>query len=168
MEWQPIPGWPYEVSDTGRVRRTAPGAKTWPGRERKLHKCGNGYPFVTFKVGKRAQPFLVHRLVACAFIGPPPSPKHEVNHINGDKEDNRAENLEWVTSSENKKHAFKNGLRPTAEDHPWSKITPGIVRQIRSIRRHTGLSQERIGDMVGLSQTHVGRILRGDAWGHVQ
>lgn len=68
-----------------------------------------GYPEVSFHINKEKYVLLVHRLVAEAFI-PNPLNKREVNHINGIKSDNRVENLEWVTPSENIRHAYRTGL----------------------------------------------------------
>lgn len=53
----------------------------------------------------------LHQLVALAWIGPKPSPVHQINHKNGQKRDNRAVNLEWVTNRENADHAHRMGLR---------------------------------------------------------
>lgn len=61
-------------------------------------------------------PFSVHRLVAKVFI-PNPDNKPQVNHINGVKNDNRVENLEWVTASENGLHSFKNGFSKITDKH---------------------------------------------------
>lgn len=88
----------YSVSSLGRVKN----AKT--NQILKPCKCENGYLYVSLcKDGKRKS-FAIHRLVARAFI-PNFEEKREVNHLNGDKFDNRVENLEWTTSSENKAHA---------------------------------------------------------------
>ena len=84
------------VSNHGRVR-TANGIIT-EGSERP-----NGYR----QAGINGKTHYVHRLVAQAFLGPPPSEKHtQVNHIDGDPANNRADNLEWVTRSENIRHSF--------------------------------------------------------------
>ena len=74
---------------------------------------------------------LVHVLVAQAFI-PNPEGKKQVNHISGDKSDNRAENLEWLTPSENIAHAFDMGLRKSGCEHSRAKLLPEQIRDIRT------------------------------------
>lgn len=82
----------YSISNFGNVRND----KT--GRILKYYTKPSGYKQV--QLGRKTIPQYVHRLVAIAFI-PNTDNKPQVNHINGDKGDNRAENLEWVTASEN-------------------------------------------------------------------
>lgn len=74
------------------------------------HHKSSSYLQVVFQVNNRRSMPQVHRLIAEAFI---PNPKRlpEVNHIDGDKLNNAIENLEWVTRSENQKHAWKTGLQ---------------------------------------------------------
>lgn len=112
-EWRPIPGWPYEASSSGRIRRSTGGCSTRVGRVLKVsarHRPG-GYPQVRLSRGSRDQSrtFCVHQLVALAFYGPLPDGWH-TNHKDGDKENNRVENLEYVTPAENIRHAIDTGL----------------------------------------------------------
>ena len=73
--------------------------------------------------------YTIHRLVAEAYCDKPEGCE-QVNHINGDKRDNRAENLEWVTASENHKHAWATGLHTTTEAHKESARKAGKSRRL--------------------------------------
>ena len=109
IEWRDVVGFPsYEVSNDGKVR-----GKRY-GIVRKLHDNGYGYYVVSLWKGNTTKRKKVHRLVAEAFI-PRESESLVVNHKNGNKHDNRVENLEWITQKENLRHAFVTGLKPITE-----------------------------------------------------
>jgi hypothetical protein len=72
-------------------------------------RTGLGYEWTRLRQGGKQRSVFVHRLVAEAYV-PNPDNKPQVNHKNGNKLDNRAENLEWVTASENKRHAHASNL----------------------------------------------------------
>jgi hypothetical protein len=73
---------------------------------------GNGYQHVVLRIHNKNVDTYVHRFIAEALL-PNPHNHKEVNHIDGNKSNNDVTNLEWVSSSENKKHAVKTGLRKT-------------------------------------------------------
>ena len=110
-EWRPVvghEGW-YEVSDHGRVRRVRPATATRIGYILNPY-VWHGYRYVRLQQDGVKYVCRVHRLVLAAFCGPCP-PQHEANHKNGNKADNRPDNLEWITRSENMIHAWAIGLQ---------------------------------------------------------
>lgn len=105
--WVEAPGLDgfYEVSNFGNLRRCRDGKNAKIGVNRKFSKSPNGYLCAQVYLGGRVVTAHMHRVVARAFLGKPPPDKPQVNHKNGDKTDNRSENLEWVSQSENMRHA---------------------------------------------------------------
>lgn len=109
--WMPIAGYEdrYEVSNTGKVR-SLNYRMTGKKKELKPITQGKGYHAVGLCKNGKMRWGKVHRLVADAFI-PNPENKREVNHKDGNKKNNHADNLEWATASENQKHAYRIGLK---------------------------------------------------------
>lgn len=117
--WADIPGFEgaYQISNTGIIRSLDRKVNCRFGsyaiKKGKILKPsinGEGYYAVTLSKESKRQVRSIHRLLALAFLSNPKG-KREVNHINGNKHDNRLENLEWVSSSENRKHAWDTGLK---------------------------------------------------------
>lgn len=125
----------------------------------------HGYHTVSLKVAGKFHPYRVHRLVAQAFI-PNPENKPEVNHINGDKTDNRVENLEWATSQENQVHAVAVLGKGFGEDHGMSEITEQTAHRICSMFV-MGYQNKRISELLGVTVRIVSGIRRGITWKHV-
>lgn len=132
-QWRDIEGYEglYQISNYGNVLSVVFGSKNHPrlkqeSRLLRLAASSSGYYHVQLYKNGVPSTRLVHKLVASAFISNPEK-KPEVNHKDGDKSNNRVENLEWVTKSENLKHAALTGLRVspmigmTGERNPFSK-----------------------------------------------
>ena len=157
--WKDIAGYEglYQVSSFGRVK------SLWHGRERirKPHLNHKGYSELNLCKGGNVKGFKVHRLVAEAFI-PNPQNKREVNHINGIKADNRVENLEWVTPSENQLHAYNTGLRKSAEENFHAKLTNEQVAYIRE--NPCGLSNTELAERFGVAQPTICNIQLGKTY----
>ena len=110
--WKDIKGYEgkYQVSNKGNIKSLKQFNKRGVDLIIKLGKNNTGYTIVRLTKNNKLKTPLVHRLVAQAFI-PNPDNKPQVNHKNGNKADNTVENLEWVTRSENQKHAYETGLQ---------------------------------------------------------
>lgn len=134
-EWREVPGWEgfYAVSSLGRVKRLAGSPKCAKDRVLVPVLVRKGYQTVVLtRPNSKPVRKTLHFLVALAFLGERPTDKHEVNHLNGVKTDNRVENLKWVTRSENIKHAFDTGLKPTlcGSNSPSAKLSETQVKEI--------------------------------------
>jgi len=157
----------YYVSRSGVVWSSRSGkfltASPIGGKETKDHLR------VVIRVGKKCRHILVHRLVATEFIGDPPTPGHEVNHRNGNKQDNRVENLEWVTRRENVIHAFRNGLnKPLLGSLQGNaKLKESDIPVIKS-RIKAGDAKAAIARDYGVSPGAIAHIDKGRAWKHVK
>jgi len=158
-EWRTVEKHPHvEVSNLGNVRNL------WRNRviPRRPAQNANGYMTVTIRTGvKRGVRRRIHVLVAEAFIGPK-APGMDVNHIDGDKTNNRIENLEYVTRSENLKHSWRIGtsaytpFQERGERHMRAKVRDADVLDIqqayiagesrRSIAARYGISYYTVWD----------------------
>ena len=128
------------------------------------YKESRGYTQACFsKAGKRKF-FKVHRLVAAVFI-PNPSNKPYVNHKDGNKRNNRVDNLEWCTCSENHKHAYDTGLRTTNANvknksgASKRKISFEEAECIRRLYKTGKYSQAQLGRMFGMFPSNIRNIL---------
>jgi transposase len=119
--------------------------------------------------GVKQKPILVHRLVALTFLGEPPTPDHDVNHLNGNRVDNRPDNLAWATRSENIEHAYKTGLhlRYVGSKSSAAKLTEEQVSEIlqRIAKREY---RQTLADEFSISIKMIDEIVSGAHWKHVQ
>ena len=125
-----------------------------------------GYPIVHLSRGGVSWYGTVHRLVAQAFLENPEG-KAEVNHIDGDKANNRVQNLEWATSSENRQHAYDTGLQagPKGETNGSSKLSDDEVRYV--FLNPDGLTVRELATKLGVSPRTISGIQKRQQWKHV-
>lgn len=123
--WKDIEGYEgkYQVSNLGKVRSLDRKTGNHPRKGKVLKPCANrnGYLAVNlYNKNTNREARSIHRLVAQTFIANPDC-KPEVNHKDGNKQNNRVSNLEWCTGSENKIHAHKTGLKPNRTKGSFKK-----------------------------------------------
>lgn len=153
--WKDVVGYEglYQVNTDGEVRsvshytrnNTNNGQRYTKGRVLSAYQMPNGYLQVQLSKGDKREKHYVHRLVAITFLenknGLP-----EVNHIDGNKRNNRIDNLEWVSHKENQAHMVKNGLTKKAfrlknleNNHVYSSLCEA--------ERETGMDRHKIKEM---------------------
>lgn len=164
-EWKPVVGYEgmYDVSNLGKVRRRY---KTTPTRLLKLSPH-DGYLRAHLCRDNKARMWFVHRLVAEAFIDNPDG-KPFVNHIDGNRSNNVVSNLEWVTMSENHRHAFRVLGRQNRKGSQ-SNLAKLTEDQIYDIRRQasSGVLHRLIAEQYSVCRQTIGDIANGKSWGHI-
>ena len=154
----------YLVSTTGKVVNS----KT--GKELKHQITNEGYHQVCIFVDGKPFNTFAHRLVALAFI-PNPENKPEVNHIDGNKDNNHLSNLEWVTSKENTAHAIAMGLKwyfgQKGEQNPCSVYTDEQVKEACKLMENPMNRPIMISRVTGIDRSDLYKIRTGKSWEHI-
>lgn len=156
----------YEASDLGRVRRI----RSREGKPvEKYLRAGSRRDYANYTLCLEAvtKTFSAHRLIWEAFNGAISSGL-QINHMNGEKRDNRLANLEVCSPSENMAHAYnvlgRDVRRPQkGSKNGRAKLTLDDVAIVKQLRAQ-GLSQQKIADRFGVDQTNISLILRGKSW----
>ena len=154
-----IPGWEgvFSVGEDGTVYRHISGVlKPLQGT-----KTYHGYRKVHLKCGTRGEVKMVHRLIAEAFIDNY-SADDFVTHINGNKQDNRIENLVCLSPVESRKRFPRSG-----ENNYFAKLTDKTVRAIKRQIRDSKQSNEQIAADYSVSERTIRNIASGKTWKHL-
>jgi len=156
--WVIIENGKYKVSSLGRV------VSIRKSRSMILRPSFDGR---YYRVNISGRDIKVHRLVATTFI-PNPGNNLQVNHINGDKGDNRVDNLEWCNASYNQRHAHSIGLnRKDGIHNPRSKLTESMVSTIKR-EVSLGIKQVVLARQYGISNSTINAIIKGRKWKNVK
>lgn len=172
--WEDVKGYEglYKVSNTGQIkalyRRIDKGKchREWKEHLLKFSIDNCGYFRTSLAKNGVNRTVKVHRVVAEAFI-PNPSNLPQVNHKDGNKQNNCVENLEWVTQSENLKHAFSTGLKTNkCENNPSHKLTLSQVEWIKEhcIKRDKTFGVIALAKRFNVHRKTIDRIVNGQYW----
>lgn len=175
--WKDVVGYEgsYQISDFGNVRSLDRKIKHLKEEKTKSIKGKllkgildvNGYVYVFFKKSKC---YKIHRLVAIHFI-PNPENKPQVNHINGIHNDNRLENLEWVTNGENQIHSYRvlgkksNVLKGSSSN--FSKLSENNVLEIRQLYDEKLFSRKELSVKFNVTKSNIDQIVTRKSWKHL-
>lgn len=180
-QWEDIEGFEgkYQVSNLGRVKSLDRIVEYLVGKQKriKINKGKiltgiyiKGYVRVVLNLNnsKGSRAVFIHRLVCLAFI-PNPDNKETVNHKNMIRNDNRLENLEWNTYSENNKHSYANSnrIRPIGERSNSGKLKEKDVLTIRNIIKEKSMSINELAKMFNVDRMTISRVKHRKSWTHI-
>lgn len=159
-----IPGYEglYAITNYGRVTRLTNGHNTHIGKVLKpLVNKKTGYPYVKLTKNGKVYKKQLHILVAQLFLDPPEKEEFIVNHIDGNKLNPKWTNLEWISRSENTKHAIRTGLQKLCygEDNGATKISDKKVQQLREEYALGNVTQKELADKYNISVVYVSNLI---------
>ncbi len=164
-EWKTIEGFEdYQVSNFGRV-------KSLKRNKERILKFGNnnqGYLYVELYKNGKSKILRIHRLILKTFKPIFNSDNLECNHIDGNKLNNYADNLEWSTRSENELHAYRIGLKNSeGENGSGHKLSNKEITEIRNLLREQNLIQREIAKIFNICQETVSMINSRRKWKYI-
>jgi len=167
-QWRPVYNFhQYEVSSLGRIRRTVSVTCAKAGQYIEGYVGSRGYKYFNATVDGRRKTLKFHRLVCEAFHGPAPSSKHVVAHCNGNRLDNRAENLRWATTKENHGDRYAHGTNPAGSRNGRACLCEAQVAEIRRLYSLGGRTTAQLAEQYEVYTTTVQKIIKRETWKHV-
>ena len=140
----------YTVTRDGEIINNHSGKRVKPQLN------GKGYLRVWIGTGLK----FVHRLVAEKYV-PNPENKPQVNHKDGNKLNNNADNLEWVTNGENRKHAVEHDLHFKGEKCSWAKLNK---ERVAFIRNHPEINNQELSSLFGVTRGTIRAVRTYRSW----
>lgn len=169
MKWKNVIDYEdnYIVNELGQIKTIATNFRNVkPGKILTPTICKNGYRVIRLSKNKISRAFYVHRIVARAFLGECPT-KHEVNHKDGNRSNNKLSNLEYMTRSENNYHAYHVlGRKPAPTygvKHHAAKLNPRKAERIRKLHSK-GFTFASLGRLFGVHWASIRSIIHGETW----
>lgn len=170
-QWIPLVGYPgvYEITSAGSIRSVDRIGeyrhRRIRGRPLRVQRDRAGYCYVQLNHGGEYRTAFVHRLVAATFIGQA-TEGMQVNHRNGVKADNRVENLEYATASQNSLHRCRVLGHGRGDTNGKRKLRSGLIPAIRIMAR----DGDRLCDvarLLGVSRAAIANVVSGRTWAHI-
>lgn len=169
--WKSVPGYEgiYEISSNGKLRSLDRIDSSGHHRIGRLMKPGgdkDGYLVTTLTKHAIEKRRRIHQLVLEAFVGT--RPENTIGcHIDGNILNNNVSNLRWGTAKSNSEDMIKHGREYKGQRHWNIKINESIVREIFNMF-YLGMSKNAISKKIGITDVHVGFILRRKSWKHLK
>jgi len=154
----------YQLSNLGRIKSTIHAKEKFLKVQNQEYEF---YPYYTLYKGNGKKNFRIHRLVALHFM-PNPFNKPCINHIDGNKNNYSLDNLEWVTHSENTKHAFKIGsMSHVGEKHSRTKLKDADILEIRNLDKTTNYTTKELARKYKITGATIRKIITRETWRHI-